>query len=114
LLAAFLQAASFVLLALVLTPLVGLAGIPMAAALTFTVQALVLLTLLDRRFPGLLQVGKTALRAVPAGLLAGGMAVGVLAFIPLSILPGTLLALAAGGLVCLPLVWPELRLLFRL
>jgi putative peptidoglycan lipid II flippase len=114
LLAAFCQAAAFVILSLLLTPFIGLAGIPLAAALTFTVQALVLLALLNRRFPGMLQVGVTAWRAVPAGLLAALLAVGVLHILPLSVLPGTLLALTAGVLVSLPLVWPELRLLSSL
>jgi putative peptidoglycan lipid II flippase len=114
LLAAFCQAAAFVVLSLLLTPFIGLAAIPLAAALTFTVQALVLLALLNRRFPGMLQVGVTALRAVPAGLLAALLAVGVLRILPLSVLPGTLLALTAGVLVSLPLVWPELRLLSSL
>jgi putative peptidoglycan lipid II flippase len=114
LVAAIFQAVSFFLLALVLRQWIGLAGIPLAAAITFTIQALVLLTLLNRHFPGLLRVGNTAVRAIPAGLLAGLVAFAVLKFVPLSPLPVTLLAMAAGGAVSLPLVWPEVRLLFRL
>ena len=114
LLAAFIQAAAFVVLSLLLRPLIGLAGIPLAAALTFTTQAVVLLSLLNRRFPGLLNVGSTALRAVPAALLAGLAAYSTMRFLPLPSLLSTLLALAVGGLASLPLIWPEIRMLFRL
>ncbi len=114
LVAAFFQAAAFVVLSIVLTPVVGLAGIPLSAALTFTTQALVLLFLLNRRFPGLLQVGSTALRAVPAGLAAGLVAFAAVSYLPISALPATLLGLVAGGLISLPLVWAEVRLLLRL
>jgi putative peptidoglycan lipid II flippase len=114
LLTAFIQAAAFVVLSLLLRPLIGLAGIPLAAALTFTTQAVVLLTLLNRRFPGLLKVGGTALRAVPAALLAGLVAYATMRFLPMPSLLSALLALAAGGLASLPLVWPEARMLFRL
>jgi len=50
LVAAFAQAVAFVLLALLLRPVIGLAGIPLAAALTFTTQAVVLLSLLNAAF----------------------------------------------------------------
>ncbi len=71
LVAAFLQAVSFVILSLILRPLLGLAGIPLAVALTFTTQALVLLSLQNRRFPGLIDVKTTAVRAGLAAILAG-------------------------------------------
>ncbi|MGE5249073.1 MAG: lipid II flippase MurJ, partial [Bacteroidota bacterium] len=114
LIAAFLQAASFVLLSLALTPLLGLAGIPLSAALTFTVQAVALLLILDRRFHGLLRMGSTPWRAAASALVSGGAALGLLVALPLGPLPAGLLALIAGGAAGLPLVWPEARLLFRL
>jgi putative peptidoglycan lipid II flippase len=114
LVAAFLQAVTFLLLSLALRPVIGLAGIPLSAALTFTTQAVILLTLLNRKFPGLLDVGSTALRALPAALLAGLAAFAVMRFLPLSALLSTVLGLIAGGLIALPLIWRELRMLFRL
>jgi putative peptidoglycan lipid II flippase len=114
LVAAFLQALSFVLLSLVLTPLIGLAGIPLSAALTFTTQSLVLLAILNRRFPGLLRVGSTTSRAFLSAILAGGVALALYTLLPLSSLLASLLALAGGGLAALPFIWPEVRLLFRL
>lgn len=114
LVAAFLQAASFVLLSFLLTPILGLAGIPLAAALTFTTQALVLLGLLNRRFPGLLRMDGTAWRAPLSALVAAGVALALLALLPVGPIPGGLAALVAGGLAALPLIWPEARLILRL
>jgi putative peptidoglycan lipid II flippase len=114
LVAAFIQAAAFVLLSLILSPVIGLAAIPLAAALTFTTQAIVLLTILDRRFPGLLQLESTGPRAAAAAILAGLATTAVLLFLPISSLPKIFLALVAGGLAALPLVWREVRLLFSL
>jgi putative peptidoglycan lipid II flippase len=114
LVAAFLQATAFVLLAMILTPWLGLAGIPLAAALTFTTQAVMLLLLLNRRFPGLLNVGSTALRGLIAATLSGAAALGILAVLPVSPLVGGLAAILGGGLAALPVIQPELRMLFRL
>ncbi len=114
LVAACLQAVSFVLLSLILTPIIGLAGIPLSAALTFTTQALALLILLNRRFPGLLRMGNTALRAFASALTAGVVAMAVLMFVPLSSVPASLAALFAGSLAAIPFIWPELRVLLNL
>jgi len=114
LVAAFLQAVAFVALSMLLTPLIGLAGIPLSAALTFTLQAVVLLILLNRRFPGLLQVRDTALRAGLAAFSAGGMVLLAQNLSPFPSLPTTLIALAAGGLIALPFIWREVRLFFAL
>ncbi|MEW6092772.1 MAG: lipid II flippase MurJ, partial [Chloroflexota bacterium] len=69
--AAFAQVVAFVLLAWLLSRWIGLPGIPLAAAITFTTQAVVLLSLLNRKFPGLLDLRGTLPRAVVAALLGG-------------------------------------------
>jgi putative peptidoglycan lipid II flippase len=114
LVAAFLQALSFVILSLVLTPVLGLAGIPLAAAITFTTQAVILLSLLNRRFPGLLRMGSTAWRAPLSAAAGGGLALALFSLLPLSPLPASLAALALGGGAALPFIWPEARLILRL
>lgn len=114
LVAAFIQAVSFVLLSLVLRPLIGLAGIPLAAALTFTTQAVVLLFLLNRRFPGLLGVGNTALRAFLAAILAGLVGYLLMRYLPFSQLVSSLVALPVGAAAALPVIWPEVRALLHL
>jgi len=114
LIAAFAQAAAFVLLSILLAPIVGLAGIPLAAALTFTTQAIVLLAILGRRFPGLLRLDTTWLRAIGAAAAAGVSIAAVLLWLPISPVPRTLIGLAAGAMAATPLIWRELRLLLNL
>lgn len=114
LVAAFLQAVSFVVLSLLLIPVLGLAGIPLSAAITFTTQAVALLSLLNRRFPGLLSMGSTAWRAPLSAAAGGAAALALLALLPLGPLTGGIAALLAGGLAALPLIWPEARLILRL
>ncbi|HEX8991904.1 MAG TPA: murein biosynthesis integral membrane protein MurJ [Anaerolineales bacterium] len=114
LVAALIQVVAFVALSFILSPIVGLAGIPLSAALTFTIQAVVLLVMLNRRFPGLLDLGGTGLRAAGSALAAAIVTLGIVAFLPVSSLPKTLIAAAAGGLAAIPLVWKEVRLLLNL
>ncbi len=114
LIAAALQVSAFIALSLVLSGWIGLAGIPLAAALTFTTQALVLLTLQNRRFPGLLQVRGTLIRAI-----AGASAAGIVGGATTWALGGagvvaTLAGLVTGGAASVPFIWRELRLLMNL
>jgi putative peptidoglycan lipid II flippase len=114
LIAALGQVTAFVLLSMILSSVIGLAGIPLAASLTFTTQAVILLVVLNRRFPGLLTVGSTAWRAIAAGLLAGIVIGAALVFLPFPPVLNCLLGLLAGGMAALPPVWPEVRLLLNL
>lgn len=114
LIAAFLQVTAFVILSWILSSVIGLAGIPLSASLTFTTQAIILLLILNRRFTGLLKLGSTFPRALLAAAAAGGVTLALAAFLPLSTLLATLVALFAGGLVALPFIRPELKLLLRL
>lgn len=114
LLAAFIQAVVFVVLSLILSPMIGLAAIPLSAALTFTTQAIVLLSILNRRYPGVLQIGSTIPRAVLSALVAGAAALSIIRIQPLSTVLTTLLALVVGGSLALPFIWSEIRLLLKL
>jgi putative peptidoglycan lipid II flippase len=114
LLAAFIQAVAFVLLSLILSPVIGLAAIPLSAALTFTTQAVVLLSILNRRYPGILQIGNTIPRAILATVLAGGAAFIIIKIQPLSTVLTALAALVIGGLIALPFIWSEVKLLLKL
>ncbi len=114
LVAAFIQATVFVVLSLILSSMIGLAGIPLSAALTFTAQAIVLLGLLNRRYPGLLKIGTTVPRTFLSALIAGIVALSVLKFLHLSTMPTTLIALLAGGLAAIPIIWSEIKELLRL
>lgn len=114
LIAALAQATAFILLSLALSPAIGLAGIPLAAALTFTTQAIILLAIMNRRYPGVLSVRGTALRAVTAAGAALLVITGILTFLPLPGLLKTVLAVILGAGAALPLVWRDLRLFFNL
>jgi putative peptidoglycan lipid II flippase len=114
LVAAFFQAVAFVIFSLILSPIIGLAGIPLSAALTFTIQAIVLLNLMARRYPGMLQVGDTGLRAFGSAVITCIVTLVVIRFLPLSSVLKTLAGLMLGGLAALPLIWREVRMLFAL
>jgi putative peptidoglycan lipid II flippase len=112
--AAFAQVVAFVILSFVLSPIFGLAAVALAAALTFTTQSVVLLLLLNRKFPGLLHIGGTAPRALLAAALAGGVTILLQAYLPLSSIPSALAALVAGAVVAVPFILREIRLLLSL
>jgi len=114
LIAAFIQVVSFIILAWLLSGWIGLAGIPLAAALTFTTQAVILLALLSRRFPGLLLVGSTFVRGLLAALVGGALTWLGIHYLPLSTLFATLAALVIGLAGALPFIWKETRLLLHL
>ena len=88
-------------------------GIAIANTLAFTGEALLLLYLLRRKVPGLLRVSGTLVR-VGLAALAGGAVVFILLQLPLPELPLTLAALTMGGLMVVPFIWPEVKLLIKL
>lgn len=114
LIAAALQVSAFLLLAMILPRWLGLPGIPLAAALTFTAQALGLLFLLGRRFPGLLNLGGTALRAVGAAAGAAIVAWAAAQYLPGAGVLAAGISIIGGGLVACLFIWRELRLLMHL
>ena len=114
LMAAFLQAIAYILLALLLPRWVGHTGLALADTFSFTGQALLLLFLLNRHHPGILSLRGTLVRAMLGALVGGGLAYAVIKLLPLPIIPLSLGALAAGGLVVLPFIWSEVKLLVKL
>jgi putative peptidoglycan lipid II flippase len=92
----------------------GAPGIALANSIAYTTEALVLWWLHHRRMPGVLWVSDTLRRALPAALLGGLVVYGVLR-LPLPV-PGLVLGLGGlvgGGVVALPFIWKEIRLLAR-
>ncbi len=120
LIAAAINSAAYIALAVALSRRFGFLGIALANSLAFTGEALLLLVLLNRHTPGLLRVGRTLVRVVIAGALGAGVVAVVIGLagsenlsLILSALSGVA-ALAAGGLIVLPFIWPELRTLVQL
>jgi putative peptidoglycan lipid II flippase len=111
--ASALMAATFTILAIIFARSIGAPGIALANSVAFTAQALLLWYLHNRRFPGVLRVGSTLLRALLGAVIAG-LVVFFLMQLPFS---GVLLALGSlvlGGLIVMPFIWPELKVLIRL
>jgi len=113
-LAAVIQAVLFVLLAWLFSSWIGLPGIPIAAAITFTIQAIVLLSIQNRLFPGLLKMESTLIRAVLAALTGGAVAHTVMHYLPLPTMISVLVAMIGGAACVLPFIWKEVRLLAHL
>jgi putative peptidoglycan lipid II flippase len=104
----------YILLAVGFSRQMGATGIALANSLAFTSEAVMLLFLLNRRFPGVLDAWKTLLRALLAACLGALVTWAVLHWLPLHPLLTSLSAVGAGGLAALPVIWPELRNLLRL
>ena len=113
LLGSVIQLGLFIPLALSLSRSIGHTGLALAETLAFTSQAVLLLFLVNRQHPGVLRVGNTLFRSLIAALLGAGLALAILQ-LPLPAIQAAGLALLAGGLVSIPLIIPELRLMIRL
>jgi putative peptidoglycan lipid II flippase len=98
----------------------GAAGIALANTIAFTIQSVVMIWLLDRKFAGIAQVRNTFWRV---SLLA--VAVGVLVYLALSLLPlanmsmiisilVTGAVLGAATLLTIPFIWSEIKLLLKM
>jgi len=113
--ASALMMATFSAMALLFSQFIGVAGIALANALAFTGEAVLLLYLLNRKFPGLLRLGNTLTR-VALGCMAAVLLVYIILSLtlPIPALFLAVVALALGGLAVLPFIWPELKLLVKL
>jgi len=110
----------FIILGVVLASAFGAPGIGLANSIAFTSSAFILLYLLTRRYPGILKLQGTLWRALAAAGLGAGVAYLLITWLPAAVrlpLPEVVAALGAmviGGLVALPFILPELKLLLRL
>lgn len=110
---AALNAGVYIIAAVNLSDWLGTTGIALANTTAFTLEALLLLWLLNRRFPGVLKVGATLLRVSIGSLAGAALAFGVMQ-LPFPALLGSLASLAAAGLLTLPFIWPEIKILIKL
>ncbi len=114
LLATALNALVFVALSTLLFRRLGAMGIALSNSLAFSLEALLLLILLARLFPGLARERRTLLRVGTGTALAGALAYAVTQGLPAGPLPAALAGLTLGGALALPFIWPEIRQLARL
>lgn len=104
----------FVGVAALLAPLLGAPGIALANSLAFTGEAVLLLSLLHRKFGQVLHLERTWLRAGLAALLGGLVVYLAVHFLPVHALLAAVAGLGLGALVALPFLWPELKILVRI
>lgn len=113
--ASFFATVTFIILAVLLGYTLGAAGIALANGLAYSGEALLLWYLLHRRFSGVEASHSTLFRAIPAAVLGALVVFGLLQLpIPLPGLLLGVLALGLGGLVVLPFILPELKLLRKM
>ena len=116
----FLTAGAFILMAIPLANWLGAPGIALANSLAFTIQLMIMIHLLRKQFPAIVNVKETLVRVIPASIGACLIVILITSLIPFSTL-NTILgaALAAGGMalsgfLALPFLWPEIKLLVKL
>jgi putative peptidoglycan lipid II flippase len=110
LLASLLSTAAFLTVGLGLFRALGAPGIALANSLAFTLEALLLLVWIARKFPSVLRQGRVFLRAM-AGSVLGGAAAWAVMSSTAAPLPGAIAASAVGGAIGLVFLLPEIRLL---
>ncbi|MBN1537069.1 MAG: murein biosynthesis integral membrane protein MurJ [Anaerolineales bacterium] len=113
LLAAALTTTMFIILAALLGPWLGAPGFGLANAAAYTAQALGLLYLVQRRFPGIYSLKSTLLRVVLGTALAALVCYAIMQ-LPYKGLYLTILSLAIGCGLVLPFIWKEIKLLVKL
>jgi putative peptidoglycan lipid II flippase len=114
LLASVLSGLVFTISGVLLFRPLGASGIGLSNSLAFSVEAAFLLILLARAFPAILRQGRPAARIAIGTALSTLLALAAMNLLPLSPLLASLAALALGGGVVLPFIWPELREFVRL
>jgi putative peptidoglycan lipid II flippase len=93
----------------------GAPGISLTDAIAFTVQAVLLLTILNRRMIHPVKLGSVGWRSGLAVLVSGGLAAAILLLgSQVSPFLAAVAAMGAGALAALVFIRPELRLLTRL
>jgi putative peptidoglycan lipid II flippase len=94
----------------------GAPGIALTDSLVFTIEAVILLVVLNRKMVRHIQLGSGVWRTLAAMLTAGLVTWGTLSFLSTRVSPlisGTV-PMILGFLVCLPWIWKEMRALTQL
>jgi putative peptidoglycan lipid II flippase len=84
------------------------------AEIALTVEAILMFIWLSRKMHEPIQVNGALLRGLGAALLGGVTAYGLAVIVPGSAVLTALLGMIVGGLIALPLIWSELKLLINL
>jgi putative peptidoglycan lipid II flippase len=120
LIAAAINAVGYILIAYLFTRWFGFAGIASANVLAFTLEALLLMYLLNRRFPGIIKSGDTLLKAfLPSAVSASAVylvlqidTIQQLVVLQQAAISAALMLLGLG--ISTPFVWKDIQQLLRL
>jgi len=99
--------------ALRLFPDIGAPAIAFAE-IAATVEAVFLFAWLNRRLPERITVGGTLLKGLLASLIGASAAYSLALMLPGGAIVTALVGITVGGLIVLPIIWKEVRLLFNL
>ena len=92
------------------------AGAPLIAfaEIALLVEAIIMFGWLSRKMNEPLRVWSAVVKGILAAVI-GGLATYVMAvYLPGSAILTALIGMVVGGLIALPIIWPEVKLLFRL
>ena len=84
------------------------------AEMAATVEAIILFIWLNRKLPEKITVGSALLKGVGAGIIGAVAAYSLALMLPGGAVVTALIGVTVGGLIALPIIWKEVRLLFIL
>jgi peptidoglycan biosynthesis protein MviN/MurJ (putative lipid II flippase) len=98
----------------------GAPGIALANTTAFTLQAFLMIWLLNRKYPGIAQVRQSLWRALMVAVGSGALVYFALNLLPLASMSLIVSLIATSGvlggafILTLPFIWPEIKLLLKL
>ncbi|PWB76695.1 MAG: hypothetical protein C3F07_03275, partial [Anaerolineales bacterium] len=84
------------------------------AEIALLIEAIILFTWLSNRMHEPIRVGSAVGKGMAAALIGGAAAYGLAVIVPGSAVLTALLGMVVGGLICLPIIWNEIKLLLNL
>ena len=84
------------------------------AEIAATVEAVFLFVWLNRKLSERIEVSGTLLKGLVAGLIGASAAYSLALMLPGGAIVTALIGITVGGLITLPIIWKEVRLLFNL
>lgn len=84
------------------------------AEIAATVEAIILFIWLNRRLPEKVSVGSALIKGLVASLIGASAAYSLALMLPGGATVTALIGVTVGGLIALPIIWKEVRLLFNL
>jgi putative peptidoglycan lipid II flippase len=84
------------------------------AEISLTIEAIILFTWLSRKMHEPLRINGALFKGLAAALIGGATAYILAVIVPGSAVLTALLGMVIGGLVCLPIIWSEIKLLLKL